>query len=113
MKSCIIVCLLALAAVCVVGCVQPEYNPTPTKSESESLSDIIQLTDGFERAGEAYFSRDMHWIIFQAFPKGEDQYQMYVAPLLYDTVDKSPALGGVRYATPLPNLKVPVVRAKR
>src|SRR5215213_5126456 len=104
MKSIVIVCLLAL----VSGCVQPEYNPTAMKSESEALTDIIQLTDGFDRAGEAYFSRDMKWIIFQAFPKGEDQYQMYVAPLLYDTVDRSPPLGQVRYATPLPNLKIPV-----
>src|SRR3954466_8031415 len=103
MKSIFIVCLIALAA----GCAQPEYNPTPMKSESEALTDIIQLTDGFDRAGEAYFSRDMQWIIFQAFPKGEDQYQMYVAPLIYDTVDRSPP-PGVRYATPMPDLKIPV-----
>ena len=49
------------------------------KSESNALADVIQLTDGFDRAGEAYFSHDMKWIIFQAFPNGEDQYQMYVA----------------------------------
>src|SRR5689334_18654013 len=44
-----------------------------------SLSDIVQLTSGFPRAGEAYFSRDAKWIIFQASPQGEQQYQMYVA----------------------------------
>ena len=87
---------------------QPEYNQSSMKSEGEALTDIIQLTDGFERAGEAYFSRDMQWIIFQAFPKGEDQYQMYVAPLMYDVVERSPKMGEARYATPMPNLTIPV-----
>ena len=45
------------------------------------LSDIRQLTSGFSRAGEAYFSPDMKRIIFQATPPGESQYQMYVACL--------------------------------
>src|SRR3954470_12763860 len=56
--------------------------PATTQStgfEADSLSDIIQLTSGFDRAGEAYFSADMQWIIFQATPKGEKQYHMYVA----------------------------------
>ena len=46
-----------------------------------ALSDVIQLTSGFPRAGEAYFSRDARWIIFQAAPQGEQHYQMYVAKL--------------------------------
>jgi Tol biopolymer transport system component len=46
-----------------------------------SLSDVVQLTKDFDRAGEAYFSPDMNWIIFQATPKGEKQYAMYVARL--------------------------------
>jgi Tol biopolymer transport system component len=50
--------------------------------ESEpALSDIVQLTSGFPRAGEAYFSHDAKWIIFQAAPQGEQHYQMYVARL--------------------------------
>jgi TolB protein len=108
MKQFALVGLIVLNAC--VGCAQPEYNSTPTKSESEALSDIIQLTDGFERAGEAYFSRDMQWIIFQAFPKGEDQYQMYAAPLMYDVTERSPKMGEARYATPMPNLKIPVAK---
>ena len=47
----------------------------------DSLSQIVQLTSGFENAGEAYFSPDMQWIIFQATPKGQAQYQMFVAKL--------------------------------
>jgi Tol biopolymer transport system component len=65
----------------LIGCAQPQFNPHPPKSEVRILTDVTQLTSGFDRAGEAYFSRDMRWIIFQAAPKGEKQYQMYVAPV--------------------------------
>jgi Tol biopolymer transport system component len=54
--------------------------PEPAGPEG-SLSNVIQLTSGFEKAGEAYFSPDMTWIIFQATPKGQQQYQMFVARL--------------------------------
>ena len=54
---------------------------TEPAGREESLSDIVQLTSGFERAGEAYCSADSKWIIFQATPKGEQHYQMYVARL--------------------------------
>jgi hypothetical protein len=53
----------------------------PIVGTEDSLSDITQLTSGFERAGEAYFSPDMNWIIFQATPKGEKHYAQYVAKL--------------------------------
>ena len=36
---------------------------------------------GFEKAGEAYFSKDEKYIIFQAVPEGKTQYQMYVMNL--------------------------------
>ena len=70
--------LLRLSIIVVLltgltGCVGP-----PT-SEAQVLQDIRQLTTGFGRAGEGYFSRDSNWIIFQATPPGERQYQMYVA----------------------------------
>jgi Tol biopolymer transport system component len=52
----------------------------PAERES-SLSDVVQLTTGFARAGEAYFSPDMKWMIFQASRERDAQYQMYVAPL--------------------------------
>jgi Tol biopolymer transport system component len=55
--------------------------PEPAAGPEESLSNIIQLTSGFEKAGEAYFSPDMTWIIFQATPRGQQQYQMFVAKL--------------------------------
>lgn len=54
---------------------------TEPAGREESLSDVVQLTSGFDRAGEAYFSADGTWIIFQATPRGEQHYQMYVARL--------------------------------
>ena len=48
--------------------------------EPDSIGPAVQLTSDFDRAGEAYFSRDMNWIIFQAVPHGEKQLQMFVAP---------------------------------
>ncbi len=65
-----------LATLALVGC-----EAMPTK-ESDTLTDITQLTTGFEKAGEAYFSNDVKWVIFQATPRGEAQYQMYVAPVV-------------------------------
>ncbi len=79
-----IFCLLALAAWVTGGCAEPEFNPTPTVSESNSLGPVIQLTTDFDRAGEAYFSHDMNWIIFQAVPHGEKQLQMFVAPFQHN-----------------------------
>jgi Tol biopolymer transport system component len=93
--------------VVAVGCAGPEFNRRPTTAESDCLSDVIQLTHDFDRAGEAYFSRDMTWIVFQATPRGEQQYQMFVAPVIWETKDVSPSPGSVMRATPMPNLKVP------
>lgn len=59
----------------------PASPQTPTSIEDDTLASVIQLTSGFERAGEAYFSPDMKWIIFQAAAKGQGEYDMYVAPL--------------------------------
>lgn len=53
-------------------------------SEERCLSNIQQLTFssmGFEKAGEAYFSPDRKRIIFQAVPKGEKQYQIFIMDL--------------------------------
>lgn len=52
------------------------------------LADLVQLThaDQFARAGEAYFSPDGRWIIFQAVPAGgtTGSYSMYIARLVRD-----------------------------
>ena len=68
-----------------VGCRQPEFNPTPTTGEEQTLIEPIQLTKGFKKAGEAYFAPDMKWIIFQAAAKDvNDDYLMYLAQLKWD-----------------------------
>jgi Tol biopolymer transport system component len=54
--------------------------PKPPQSEAEVLGPAVQMTSGFSKAGEAYFSRDMRWFIFQA----GDPYQMYVAPVKWE-----------------------------
>lgn len=68
--------ILLLASLISVGCVQP-----PT-SEKDVFEDLVQLTSGFSAAGEAQFSADMQWIIFQAIPPAETQYQIYIARLI-------------------------------
>ena len=60
----------------IAGCAAP-----PIMSEATALTEVAQLTSGFDRAGEAYFSPKMDWIVFQATPSGQRDYQMYVAPL--------------------------------
>jgi Tol biopolymer transport system component len=70
---------MLLVLLCGAGCQQPEFNPTPTTGEFNSLSEPIQLTHGFTRAGEAYFSPDMKWIIFQASMKPGEDFVMYLA----------------------------------
>jgi TolB protein len=66
--------LFFLCVGSLTGCVV-----VPPAAESETLTDVHQLTRDFERAGEAYFSSDGRYIVFQAVPMGELQYQMFVA----------------------------------
>ncbi|MEC9374180.1 MAG: hypothetical protein VYC34_10070 [Planctomycetota bacterium] len=66
--------------------------PAWNESEAPSLRNHVQLTfdEQFIRAGEAYFSPDANWIVFQAVPvppEGEPidaHYSMYVAKLQRD-----------------------------
>lgn len=82
------------------SCASQEPKAAPaTRAAEADLSETVQLTSGFDRAGEAYFSPDMRWLIFQATPKGETHYQMFVAPIRWERVDRG---GGPVYLTPLP-----------
>jgi TolB protein len=58
--------------------------PASAGAAEEHLSRITQLTSTFDRAGEAYFSPDMKWIVFQATLPGEQHYGMYLAKLQWD-----------------------------
>lgn len=49
--------------------------------EGKYLSNVRQVTSGFVKAGEGYFSPDGETIIFQAVPQGYPFYQIYTQPL--------------------------------
>ena len=79
-------------AIVSCACVIPDAGPVgPAVSEWEEpfLTDYVQLTfaESFHKAGEAYFSPDGQWIIFQAVSKPaegqspDEHYAMYVAKL--------------------------------
>jgi TolB protein len=93
-------CLFAgiLPIAMSTGC-SPEYNWRPPKDEAQVLTSVTQLTRGteFEKAGEAYFSSDMRWVIFQGTPRGEQHYQLYLAPIRWE----EDVIDGARI-TPLP-----------
>ncbi len=82
------VTLVATLAGCAAEPAQRQTKAPPATAKADdaaggeaTLSNVIQLTKGFDRAGEAYFSPDTNWIIFQATPKGETHYAMYLAKL--------------------------------
>ncbi len=53
-------------------------------AEAAIISNVRQLTTqdmGIVKGGEAYFSPDMKTVIFQAWPKGQTEYQMYTIRL--------------------------------
>ena len=49
--------------------------------ESRHLKNIQQITDGFTKAGEGYFSPDGKQIVFQAVPMEYPFYQIYTQTL--------------------------------
>ncbi len=86
---------LILTSACLLG-QRPDLPATPSPEvvaqEARHLSNIRQVTFGFARAGEGYFSPDGKQIVFQATPHlppavfhtpkaNEDGYQIYVADL--------------------------------
>ena len=79
-------------AIVSCACVIPDAGPVgPAVSDWDEpfLTDYVQLTfaDSFHKAGEAYFSPNGEWIIFQAVAKPaegaspDEHYAMYVAKL--------------------------------
>jgi TolB protein len=49
--------------------------------EAKYLTNVRQVTSGFVKAGEGYFSPDGKQIIYQAVPEGYPFYQIYTQPL--------------------------------
>lgn len=74
--------LLAVAMASLVAPVaRAADEPAPPSIESKYLSNIRQVTEGFAKAGEGYFSPDGKSIIFQAQPRDYPFYQIYTQPL--------------------------------
>ena len=58
-----------------------ESAAAPKSIEGEFLSNIRQVTSGFVKAGEGYFSPDGKQIVYQAVSKDYPFYQIYTQPL--------------------------------
>lgn len=86
MRSTIIVTLLSIAAL--VAGHSAAADPEPSELESKYLTNLRQVTDGFVKAGEGYFSPDGKTIIYQAIRQEYPFYQIYTQPL----EGKEPAL---------------------
>ena len=83
------VCLIAgLLSVPVAVVAEP---PASSTHEAKYLGNIHQVTHGFPRAGEGYFSPDGQQIVYQAYPIGYPFYQIYTQRL---TSPKRPVTAG-------------------
>ncbi len=60
---------------------QAAADETPGSIESRFLKNVRQVTSGFEKAGEGYFSPDGKQIIYQATTREYPFYQIYRQPL--------------------------------
>ncbi len=68
--------LSAIALVCAVSVAGAEDSV-----EGTYLSNVRQVTRGFEKAGEGYFSPDGKTIVYQAIRREYPFYQIYTQPL--------------------------------
>jgi Tol biopolymer transport system component len=69
-----------IGACLSLASVQASEPLAPHPDETAYLSNIVQVTRtdmGLRKSGEAYFSPDGGTIIFQAFPEGKSEYQIY------------------------------------
>jgi Tol biopolymer transport system component len=74
--------LIAVAAFASLAVVPNAFSDKPASSvESKYLRNIRQVTSGFVKAGEGYFSPDGKTAIYQAQPKDYPFYQIYTQPL--------------------------------
>jgi TolB protein len=65
----------------VIACAIASNSMAADSIEGKYLSNIRQVTSGFVKAGEGYFSPDGKSIIYQAVPQGYPFYQIYKQPL--------------------------------
>lgn len=71
-----------MTAVVVLAIVAGQHSAGGDESvEPRYLSNVRQVTSGFVRAGEGYFSPDGRQIVYQAVPPDYPFYQIYTQPL--------------------------------
>ena len=73
--------LRAFALLLLVALTLPSLAFAEDSLESKYLSNVRQVTSGFVKAGEGYFSPDGETTIYQAVPQGYPFYQIYTQPL--------------------------------
>jgi Tol biopolymer transport system component len=80
-RCCLAICILGvLHGACLLP--QAARADEPAESiEGKLLANVRQVTDGFVKAGEGYFSPDQKTIIYQAIPHDYPFYQIYSQPL--------------------------------
>ena len=83
MRSVSVMCAAAISAAALAD------TPSWHQAESGALTRAVPITSAanFDKAGEAYFSPDASWVIYQAVPAGSPpkaHYSMYVAKLTRD-----------------------------
>jgi Tol biopolymer transport system component len=83
------ICFHAFATASIVLLALPARGQEAV--EPQFLSNVRQVTSGFVRAGEGYFSPDGRTIVFQAVRKGYPFYQIFTLPLAADGDDGRPA----------------------
>lgn len=70
-----------LLLITIPLCAQEYFDKQLENSVLQNIEQLTHSSMGFEKAGEAYFSPDRTKISFQAVPKGQKQYQIYVMDL--------------------------------
>ena len=73
--------LFSVALAFSAGVVGARADQQSVQLESKFLSGIRQVTSGFVKAGEGYFSPDADEIVYQAVPKDYPFYQIYTQTL--------------------------------
>jgi Tol biopolymer transport system component len=73
--------LAALVSAAFALALLPCLAPAEDASDGKFLANIRQVTSGFVKAGEGYFSPDGQTIVYQAQPLDYPFYQIYTQPL--------------------------------
>src|SRR4026209_2300169 len=76
------------AGVLAIVCGTTARGVAAASIEGKYLDNIRQVTSGFVKAGEGYFSPDGKAIIYQAVPQGYPFYQIYKQPLAGGTPER-------------------------